>query len=238
MSRGYSVTPERRRRVAIARQLRDTGLSVTEVAERMGIKRRSASDLLSDPWREKANRRRALYGGKCGRCGQQTDGSAGRSKPAPEFCSACAPAKHATWNKTTILAAIARYARETGHQPVSREWLLDRPSYAPPVSTVLNNFGSWSAAMHEAGFASYVGIKHKLSDTKGAKMFRVLAQVEPGVWKEIGEFVGNRAQAVTDALDSLNGDAKPERVMTLHPSAMHVHRARPVEKIVYVLEDE
>lgn len=237
MARGYTVTDRRRALVHEARRLRDLGLLQREICERMGLRRSTVSDLLSDPWREKANRRRLSYGGTCENCGTPTDGSRGPSEAPPTLCADCysQPGLNVEWTPERIVGAIKRYSDEHGRQPVSNEWLIDRPEYAPPVSTVINRFGSWSAAIKAAGFETRVGIKF---NKKGPLMFKVYAESADGSWRELGEFHGNRQQAVQEALDSLNGHEKPERVMTIHPNSVQVNTFRPVEKVVYELAEE
>jgi hypothetical protein len=53
------------------------------------------------------------------------------------------------WDHDLIAAAILRYAREHSRLPTSRDW--DRSTAAHPhATTVLQQFGSWSAAMAAA----------------------------------------------------------------------------------------
>jgi len=53
------------------------------------------------------------------------------------------------WNRDLIVSAILGYAEEHGRLPTSRDW--DRSTSAHPhATTVLQQFGSWSAAMAAA----------------------------------------------------------------------------------------
>jgi Homing endonuclease associated repeat len=241
MTKTYTViTPERRKRVAEARRLRAQGLLQREIQEKMRLSRSAVSDLLTDPWREKAQARRARYGGTCQRCGAPTDGSAGPSTPPPTLCGKCAldeQHERRHWTKERILEAVHRYAEENGRQPSSQEWLgtagKDRPPWAPPTPTVIREFGSWSACMNAAGFESYTGIKIRKGGT-GIKMYHVFVEQSDGVWKDVGNFEGNKQQAVQAAFAEhppVNGE--PTRILLVHSHSFAPQTIRPVQKVVY-----
>lgn len=71
-----------------AQRLRDTGLSVREVAERMGAKHKTVWSWLTDPDGSKLDARKRSYAGTCIDCGRPTNGNAGPGK-APERCQPC-----------------------------------------------------------------------------------------------------------------------------------------------------
>ena len=71
-----------------AGRLRAEGLSYQLIADRMGISRSYANDLVVDPDGSRGRARKARYGRPCRECGKMTDGSNGRKK-APELCAAC-----------------------------------------------------------------------------------------------------------------------------------------------------
>lgn len=92
----------RAERAAEAAELRAQGLTYRAIADRMGISRSYANDLLLDPDGLKAQLRKAGYGRPCKGCGKLTSGSYGRAK-APEFCVACtrerSASRHGTLNR-------------------------------------------------------------------------------------------------------------------------------------------
>jgi hypothetical protein len=53
------------------------------------------------------------------------------------------------WDHDLIVGAILRYARDHGRLPTSRDWNRSTASH-PHATTVLQQFGSWSAAMAAA----------------------------------------------------------------------------------------
>jgi len=236
MAEGYSVTDERRARVARVRELRSRGMLQKEIAKEMGVSRNTVSDLLTDPWREKANLRRTKYGGQCERCGAQTDGSRGPAHGAPPLCTNCSRiVKHEEryWTSERILEAVARFFRETGRQPISQDWLYNdtRPEWAPYTSVVLREFGSWAKCMKAAGFVSYVGIKHR---KRRSEMYHVLTEQADGSWKDIGVFTGNQQQAVNSAFAANppeNGTMP--RIALVHSNSWVLKTVTPVEKVVY-----
>ena len=239
-----TITPQRRARVEEARRLRAEGLLQREIGERMGLGRAVVSELLSDPWREKAQARRIGYGGTCKDCGAATDGSAG-VQYAPDYCGDCMRRRQhhgRYWTKERILEAVHRFAEEYGRQPTSTEWLAardcEKPEWAPYTGTVLGEFGSWAAAMHAAGFESRVGIKirkaRKRTPTeRTVGMFHVLTQNGENEWKDLGVFPGNRQQAVNQALTEnppQNGDC---RVTTVQTQSWIESPVKGTQKIVY-----
>lgn len=241
MTKTYAViTPERRKLVAEARRLRAQGLLQREIQEKMRLSRSAVSDLLTDPWREKAQARRARYGGTCQRCGAQTDGSAGCSKPPPTLCIECSSAElheRRHWTKERILEAVHRYAEEKGRQPLSQEWLgiagNHRDPWAPPTPTVIREFGSWSACMNAAGFESYKGIKIRKGGS-GIRMYHVLVEQTDGVWNDLGNFEGNKQQAVQAAFaEHPPANGEPTRILLVHSQSFVPQTIRPVQKVVY-----
>jgi DNA-binding CsgD family transcriptional regulator len=53
------------------------------------------------------------------------------------------------WDRDLILTAVARFAREHGRLPAARDWTRSTGAH-PHATTVLQQFGSWSAAMAAA----------------------------------------------------------------------------------------
>jgi HNH endonuclease len=59
------------------------------------------------------------------------------------------PVRRRRWDRDLIVGAILRYAHEYGRLPTSRDWNRSTPAH-PHATTVLKQFGSWSAAMAAA----------------------------------------------------------------------------------------
>jgi hypothetical protein len=156
----------REEKVAKAQALRAGGLTVCEVAERMGVARSTAGAWLADPDRSKEVARKDSYRGVCKDCGAPTDGSNGRDK-APAHCAQCAPSHSAIWTRETVIGAIRCFAERYGRPPGAADF---NPSLAlrlghgwrsdhfyedgdyPVTSSVLYVFGTWNAAIEAAGF--------------------------------------------------------------------------------------
>ncbi len=116
--------------------------------------------------------RRKRYQGTCLTCGKPTDGSNGRAK-APRHCRKCFQltpewkAKHTYWTATLLLNRIDEWAILYGEPPSGTDWNPTRARYNndefraarfvrasgywPTCSTVINEFGSWNAAIERAG---------------------------------------------------------------------------------------
>jgi ribosomal protein S14 len=77
---GPSAAPlsERDRAVRLARHLRETeGLTIPEIAVRLGRSPSTVAGYFSDPDGERARRYKAKYRGRCERCGAPTAAKAG-----------------------------------------------------------------------------------------------------------------------------------------------------------------
>jgi hypothetical protein len=59
------------------------------------------------------------------------------------------PVPRRRWNRDLIVSAIRRHAEEHGRLPASRDWQRSTSAH-PHATTVLQHFGSWSAAIAEA----------------------------------------------------------------------------------------
>jgi hypothetical protein len=115
-------------------------------------------------WCSERCRRRTLYTGSCVDCGKETYN--GNATP-PERCSSCANRARAIWDKESIADLIQAWVEMYGAPPAATDWnpnlarkygLPERAErfYAdgcwPVISTVLDVFGSWNAALEAAGF--------------------------------------------------------------------------------------
>lgn len=133
--------------VALAQRLRADGLLLREIAERMGAKRTTVSDWLSDPDGSRLRARKDSYRGTCGQCGALTDGSAGPGR-APTVCAECLR----TWDRESIIAAIQTWAATHGGYPPKQLQWSHRESDHPCHRTVRDHFGKWAEGLRAAGF--------------------------------------------------------------------------------------
>lgn len=154
-------------RVVEAWRLRGQGLLLRQIALRMGIAKSTVSALLNDPNLAKHLERRRRYAGSCERCGAPTDGSGGPAAKASRHCRVCAPIAATKWTREAVVAAIQRFAERHGRQPsavdfnpaqaraLGKRSLSERFYEAgdyPAATSVVEVFGSWSAAIAAAGF--------------------------------------------------------------------------------------
>jgi hypothetical protein len=103
-------------------------------------------------WCSNTCRKHSCYSGVCTICGAAT--YSGNAIP-PDLCEEHHhAAQHAEryWTPERVIAAIRRFAAENGSGPSAGPWLHgEKPDYAPDVTTVQREFGSWSAAIEAAG---------------------------------------------------------------------------------------
>jgi AcrR family transcriptional regulator len=151
---------ERRRAVALARHFREAeGLSVAQIAERLGRSPATVKAYFYDPTGEKARAVRARYVGVCRGCGAYTQPRNGRGD-AYAHCKACHPgATERRWSRERVLAAMRDWRDRYGRLPSSYDWsrtharrrggeALERLAgrYWPAASVVTRVFGTWAAA--------------------------------------------------------------------------------------------
>jgi hypothetical protein len=156
-SGGHDRVVERRRAVALARRYRDIeGLSIAEIARRVGRSPATVKAYFYDPAGEKARAVKARYVGVCRGCGAYTQPRNGKGD-AYAYCKACHPGAIARrWTPELVLEAMIEWQRRFGRLPTSYDWsathvrqrggeALERLASRewPAASAVSRLFGTW-----------------------------------------------------------------------------------------------
>ena len=158
---------ERRRAVAVARHFREAeGLSIAEIAERLGRSPATVKAYFYDPTGEKARAVKARYQGVCRGCGAYTQPRNGKGD-AYAYCKRCHPgAIERRWTQERVLDAMRDWLGRYGRLPSSYDWSstharrrggealrrLNERGW-PSATVVTSVCGSWSAARSAVGDA-------------------------------------------------------------------------------------
>ena len=150
---------ERQRAVALARHYRETeGLSIAQIAERLGRAPATVKGYFYDPGGEKARAVKARYQGVCRGCGAPTQARNSKGD-AYAYCKACHPGAIAPrWTPARVLDAMRAWEERYGRLPSAYDWSrtharrrgwqalkrLDDGDW-PPSSVVVDVCGSWDA---------------------------------------------------------------------------------------------
>jgi AcrR family transcriptional regulator len=152
---------ERRRAVALARHYREfEGLSIRQIADRLGRSPATIKAYFYDPTGEKARAVKRRYQGVCRGCGAPTASRRGKGD-AYEYCKRCHPGAIApTRTHEWVREAMRAWAERHGRPPSSTDWSRTharrragealqrlRDGDWPPPSTVVDLYGSWAAAL-------------------------------------------------------------------------------------------
>jgi AraC-like DNA-binding protein len=155
---------ERRRAVALARHYREAeGLSIAQIADRLGRSPATVKAYFYDPTGEKARAVKARYQGVCRGCGADTQPRNGKGD-AYAYCKACHPgAIERRWTRDLVVDAMREWRDRYKRLPSSYDWsrtharqrggeALARLSAGdwPSPSVVTGVFGSWKVARAEA----------------------------------------------------------------------------------------
>jgi AraC-like DNA-binding protein len=151
---------ERRRAVALARHYREAeGLSIVQIADRLGRSPATIKAYFYDPTGEKARAVKARYVGVCRGCGAYTQPRNGKGD-AYAYCKACHPGAIARrWTRERVLDAMRAWRWRYGSLPSSYDWsrthALRRGGEAlkrlsdgdwPSATVVASVCGSWADA--------------------------------------------------------------------------------------------
>src|ERR1700733_8988322 len=118
---------ERRRAVALACHFREAeGLSIAQIAGRLGRSPATIKAYFYDPTGEKARAVKARYVGVCRGCGADTQSRNGKGD-AYEYCKACHPgAIERRWTRDRVLDAMRAWRELHGRLPTSYDWSRTR----------------------------------------------------------------------------------------------------------------
>ena len=114
---------ERRRAAQVARHYRDQeGLSIAEIARRLGRAEATIKTYLYDPTGEKARAVKARYRGVCRGCGAPTAPRNGKGD-AYAYCKRCHPGAIAPqWTRERVREAMRAWQARYGAAPSSYDW--------------------------------------------------------------------------------------------------------------------
>jgi hypothetical protein len=114
---------ERRRAVALARHHREfEGVSIRQIADRLGRSPATIKAYFYDPTGQKARAVKARYVGVCRGCGAYTQPRNGKGD-AYAYCKACHPgAIEARWTTERVLDAMCDWRARYGRLPSSYDW--------------------------------------------------------------------------------------------------------------------
>jgi AraC-like DNA-binding protein len=172
---------ERRRAVALANHYREAeGLSIAQIAGRLGRSPATVKAYFYDPTGEKARAVKARYQGVCRGCGAYTQPRNGKGD-AYAYCKACHPgAIGRRWTRDRMLDAMRAWQDQYGRFPSSYDWsrthasrrggeALERLSGGdwPPASVVTRVFGNWLAARAEAAAHADRVEARRVSESRG-----------------------------------------------------------------------
>ncbi len=146
--------------MALARHFREAeGLSIAQIADRLGRSPATIKAYFYDPTGEKARAVKARCVGVCRGCGAYTQPRKGKGD-AYAYCKACHPgAIERRWTRERMLAAMLEWRARYGRLPSSYDWsrthargrggeALGRLAKGewPAASVVTRLFGTWEDA--------------------------------------------------------------------------------------------
>jgi hypothetical protein len=155
---------ERRRAAQLARHYRDQeGLSIAEIARRLGRAEATIKAYLYDPTGDKAREVKARYRGVCRGCGSPTTPRNGKGD-AYAYCKRCHPGAIAPeCTRERVREAMRTWRARYGAAPSSYDWsrtharrrggeALKRLHAGewPAPSTVIDLYGAWAKALGDA----------------------------------------------------------------------------------------
>ena len=155
---------ERRRAVQLARHYREAGgLSIAQIAQRLGRSPATIKACFYDPTGEKAKAVKTRYQGICRGCGAPTQPRNGKGD-AYGYCKRCHPGAIAPkWTRERVQEAMRAWRDRYGEPPSSYDWsrthargrggqALERLAEGdwPSPTTVTDLHETWAAARADA----------------------------------------------------------------------------------------
>lgn len=166
-----SISRATQAKIDRATELRASGLKLREIAVEMGAPISTVHQWINDPDFSKLRARKAGYAGTCEDCGAPTTGTANGLAKIPRWCVDCGLRKGGAakvWTKDAITTAVKAWAATYGEPPAVPDWSpqnsremhdekraqrwIDADGAWPHFQTVVQTFGTWSAAIEAAGF--------------------------------------------------------------------------------------
>ena len=173
--------------MALARHYREfEGLSIRQIAGRLGRSPATVKAYFYDPTGEKARAVKARYVGACRGCGAYTQARNGKGD-AYAYCKACHPgAVERRWTRERVLDAMRAWRTLYGQLPSSYDWSRTHARRRggdalrrlcdgewPPASVVTAVCGSWAAAHKAAARAVDDVAEHQRNtDTNPSRYLR------------------------------------------------------------------
>ncbi len=150
--------------MALARHYREyEGLSIRQIASRLGRSPATIKAYFYDPTGEKARAVKARYVGVCRGCGAYTQPRNGKGD-AYAYCKRCHPgAIERRWTRELVVSAMLAWRERYGRWPSSYDWSRTHARWRgeqalrrlaggdwPAASVVSGLFGSWAVAREVA----------------------------------------------------------------------------------------
>jgi hypothetical protein len=143
--------------VALAQHYREVeGLSIRQIADRLGRSPATVKAYFYDPTGEKARAVKARYVGMCCGCGAYTQPRNGKGD-AYRYCKRCKPgAIQPKWTKELVIVAMLKWVSRYGRLPSSYDWSRTHAERRGGVALMRLNEREWpSASVVGALFGSW-----------------------------------------------------------------------------------
>jgi len=109
-------------RVARARELRERGWLLREIAAEMGVVAQTVFAWLDDPDGSKLRARKQRYGGVCVDCDERVRRACQGRRAVVCARSGGRASERARWTRARIIEAIGEFERRYGHAPTASDW--------------------------------------------------------------------------------------------------------------------
>lgn len=234
----------RAERYAEVKALRDRGLLLREIAERVGLAKSTVHDLLLDPTGEKARERKRRYEHPCVDCGKTVNPNGLQRRSGR--CRDCAGAHERALSRRWIIASFQEWEELFGVPPAVTDWntaqarakgrvdkveryeSTGRPW--PAVTLVQENFGSWNAGRAAAGFDTFEPGHYGRDGEDPALVAETIALYRTGLSAAaVGERMGCSGSAVLKRLE-LAGEPRREAFQDFNARKTHCPQGHPYDE--------